>query len=468
MRVKPGRDGRAKKGLLLVSLSQFIVDQTANGVAGDSRLRLMTIVWLRWIAVLGQLAAVLAIWLVMQFPMPVGYCLGIVALSAWVNVALAVKYPARHRLSVGAATALLAYDLLQLSALLYLTGGIQNPFALLLLAPVTVSAATLPVISTIALGLIALVSAYLLVYHYWPLPWYQGMRYEMPLPYKIGVLSAIGAGVVFIAFYVWRLAKEADLMSQALAATEQILAREQKLHALDGLAAAAAHELGTPLSTIVLVTSELARDLKGTPHVDDVELLRDQAVRCREILQKLTRTPGEQDAWYARLTIRELVDEASQPYRSGPVVVVVDGGPDTLASGTGVLEPVMLRRPGMIYGLGNIIENAVDFAQTTVEIRARWSQTAVTITIVDDGPGFAPELIETLGEPYVSTRRQNALQKEGKAGGLGLGFFIAKTLLERSGAVLALENRPEPEQGAVVTITWPRDTFERQDTNLTA
>jgi two-component system, sensor histidine kinase RegB len=468
MRVKPGRNGRAKKGLLLVSLSQFIADQTANGVAGDSRLRLMTIVWLRWIAVLGQLAAVLAIWLVMQFPMPVGYCLGIVALSAWVNVALAVKYPARHRLSVGAATALLAYDLLQLSALLYLTGGIQNPFALLLLAPVTVSAATLPVISTIALGLIALVSAYLLVYHYWPLPWYQGMRYEMPLPYKIGVLSAIGAGVVFIAFYVWRLAKEADLMSQALAATEQILAREQKLHALDGLAAAAAHELGTPLSTIVLVTSELARDLKGTPHVDDVELLCDQAVRCREILQKLTRTPGEQDAWYARLTIRELVDEASQPYRSGPVVVVVDGGPDTLASGTGVLEPVMLRRPGMIYGLGNIIENAVDFAKTTVEIRARWSQAAVTITIVDDGPGFAPELIETLGEPYVSTRRQNALQKEGKAGGLGLGFFIAKTLLERSGAVLALENRPEPEQGAVVTITWPRDTFERQDTNLTA
>ena len=434
----------------------------------DSRLRLATIVWLRWIAVLGQLAAVLVIWLVMQFPIPVGYVLGFVALSAWVNVALSVKYPARHRLSVRAATALLAYDIVQLAVLLYMTGGIQNPFAVLLLAPVTVSAATLPVASTVSLGFIALVAAYLLVYNYWPLPWYQGMRYEMPLPYKMGVLSAIGAGMVFIAYYVWRLAKEAELMSQALAATEQILAREQKLHALDGLAAAAAHELGTPLSTIVLVTSELARDLKDSAHAEDVALLRDQAVRCREILQKLTRAPGEQDAWYARLTIRELVDEASQPYRAGPVVVVVDAAPDTLASGTGVLEPVMLRRPGMIYGLGNIIENAADFARSKVEIAARWSQTAVTITIADDGPGFAPELIETLGEPYVSTRRQNALKKEGKAGGLGLGFFIAKTLLERSGATLALENRQEPDQGAVVTISWPRDSFERQDANTTA
>ncbi|MCB1503499.1 MAG: ActS/PrrB/RegB family redox-sensitive histidine kinase [Hyphomicrobiaceae bacterium] len=425
-------------------------------------------------AVLGQLAAVLFVWLVMQFPMPVGYCLAFIALSAWVNVALSIRFPARHRFSVWAATALLAYDIVQLSALLYLTGGLQNPFTLLLLAPVTVSAATLPVASTILLGVIAVAAAYVLAFSYWPLPWYQGMRYEMPLPYKLGVLAAVAAGIGFIAFYVWRLAREAELMSHALAATEEILAREQKLHALDGLAAAAAHELGTPLSTIVLVTSELARDLKGTPQAEDVILLRDQASRCREILQKLTRTPGTQDAWYARLTIRELVDEASQAYRNGPVVVTVVAGPDTLASGTGVLEPVVIRRPGMIYGLGNIIENAVDFANSKVEIVARWSQTAVSISVTDDGPGFAPELIETLGEPYVSTRRQTALAGVGKrgggskAGGLGLGFFIAKTLLERSGAALSLENRPEPDHGAIVTVTWSRQSFERVDSNVTA
>ncbi|MCB1528051.1 MAG: ActS/PrrB/RegB family redox-sensitive histidine kinase [Hyphomicrobiaceae bacterium] len=437
--------------------------------SADSRLRLQTIVWLRWIAVLGQLTAVLVVWLFLQFPMPVGYCLGFVALSAWVNVALSVKYPARHRFSVGTATALLAYDLLQLTVLLYLTGGLQNPFAMLLLAPVTVSAATLPAASTIMLGLIALAAAVLLIYFYWPLPWYYGMRYVMPLPYKIGVLAAVGAGIVFIAFYVWRLAREAELMSHALAATEQILAREQKLHALDGLAAAAAHELGTPLSTITLVTSELLRELKSTPHGEDLVLLRDQAARCREILQKLTRTPGEQDDWYARLTLRELVDEASQAYRCGPTVVTVEAGPDTLASGTGVLEPIVVRRPGLIYGLGNLIENAVDYAERGVAIDARWSQTTVSISIADDGPGFAPELIETLGEPYISTRRQNALkQQRSRAGGLGLGFFIAKTLLERSGAQISLENRQKPEHGAIVTVSWPRDSFERQDANATA
>jgi len=411
----------------------------------------------------------LVVWLFLQFPMPVGYCLGFVALSAWVNVALSVKYPARHRFSVGTATALLAYDLLQLTVLLYLTGGLQNPFAMLLLAPVTVSAATLPAASTIMLGLIALAAAVLLIYFYWPLPWYYGMRYVMPLPYKIGVLAAVGAGIVFIAFYVWRLAREAELMSHALAATEQILAREQKLHALDGLAAAAAHELGTPLSTITLVTSELLRELKSTPHGEDLVLLRDQAARCREILQKLTRTPGEQDDWYARLTLRELVDEASQAYRCGPTVVTVEAGPDTLASGTGVLEPIVVRRPGLIYGLGNLIENAVDYAERGVAIDARWSQTTVSISIADDGPGFAPELIETLGEPYISTRRQNALkQQRSRAGGLGLGFFIAKTLLERSGAQISLENRQKPEHGAIVTVSWPRDSFERQDANATA
>lgn len=425
-----------------------------------SRLRLHTIVRLRWLAVMGQLSAVVIVWLVLQFPLPVGYCLGLIALSAWINVALSVKYPARHRLGVRLATSLLAYDVLQLAALLYLTGGVQNPFSLLLLVPVTVSAATLPAASTFFLGLLAVSSACVLLYNYWPLPWYDGMRFDNPFVYKLGMVAAITSGMVFIALYAWRLAREAEQMSGALAATEQVLAREQKLHALDGLAAAAAHELGTPLSTIVLVTSELAREVAGTPYADDVALLRDQAARCREILQKLTRKPGEPDVWYQRLSLRELLDEASRPYSTGPKTVVVKGAADTLASGTGVIEPVALRRPGMIYGLGNIIENAVDFAETRVEISARWSATMVTIVIADDGPGFPPELIETLGEPYVSTRRQGTTKKS-RAGGLGLGFFIAKTLLERSGASIALENRAAPEHGAVVTVNWPRAEFEQ-------
>lgn len=430
--------------------------------AEESRLRLHTIVRLRWLAVMGQLSAVVVVWAVLGFPMPVGYCLGLIALSAWINVALSVRYPARHRLGVPLATALLSYDIVQLAALLYLTGGVQNPFSLLLLAPVTVSAATLPPASTFLLGLLAVSSSVLLLYNYKPLPWYEGLRFDNPFVYKVGMVSAITAGMVFIALYAWRLAREAELMSRALAATEEVLAREQKLHALDGLAAAAAHELGTPLSTIVLVTSELAREVAGTAIADDVKLLCEQAKRCREILQKLTREPGEPDVWYQRLSLRELLEEASRPYREGRVAVAVTGAADTLASGTGVIEPVALRRPGMIYGIGNIIENAVDFAKTRVEITARWSASTVTIVIADDGPGFPPELIETLGEPYVSTRRQGGEKKHGRAGGLGLGFFIAKTLLERSGASLSLENRSAPEHGAIVTVTWPRTEFEQK------
>ncbi|MGD9783604.1 MAG: ActS/PrrB/RegB family redox-sensitive histidine kinase [Hyphomicrobiaceae bacterium] len=427
----------------------------------DSRLRLQTIVRLRWLAVLGQLGAVAFVWLVMGFPLPVGYCLGVIAALAWINVALSVKYPARHRLSIRLATSLLALDVLQLSALLYLTGGIQNPFSVLLLAPVTVSAATLPGASTVLLAVVALSACYVLVFAYWPLPWYSGMRYEMPLAYKMGVLAAIGSGMAFIALYAWRLAREAEQMAEALKATEAVLAREQKLHALDGLAAAAAHELGTPLSTIYLVSSELERELAGSPHAEDIALLRGQSHRCREILQKLTRQPDEPDVWYTRLTVRELLDEATRPYRDGRVAIALSLAPDTLASGTGVIEPVALRRPGMLYGIGNLIENAVDFASFKVEISARWTQSIVRIVIADDGPGFPAELIETLGDPFISSRRSDSGRPRPKrAGGLGLGFFIAKTLLERSGATLAIENKAGGDQGAVVVVTWPRREFE--------
>ncbi|MCB1519842.1 MAG: ActS/PrrB/RegB family redox-sensitive histidine kinase [Hyphomicrobiaceae bacterium] len=426
----------------------------------ESRLRLQTIVRLRWLAVLGQLSAVAFVWVIMGFPLPVGYCLGLIALLAWVNVALSVKFPARHRLSIRLATLLLALDILQLAGLLFLTGGLQNPFTVLLLAPVTVSAATLPAASTVLLAVLALGSAYLLVFNYWPLPWYPGMRYEMPLAYKLGVLASVASGMAFIALYAWRLAREAELMSQALAATEEILAREQKLHALDGLAAAAAHELGTPLSTIYLVSSELERELGTTKYAEDIALLRSQSHRCREILQKLTRQPGEPDVWYARLSVRELLDEAVRPYRSGRTLVEVSSAPDTLASGMGVIEPVALRRPGMLYGIGNLIENAVDFAESRVEISARWTATTVRIVISDDGPGFPPELIEALGDPFISSRRNNPGRDGSRAGGLGLGFFIAKTLLERSGASLALENKGEGDHGAIVSVTWPRAEFE--------
>lgn len=428
---------------------------------GESRLRLQTIVRLRWIAVLGQLLAVGGVSLGLEFPMPVGYCLAFIALSAWLNVFLAIRFPSRHRLSAPFATALLVYDILQLTALLYLTGGIENPFTILIVAPVTVSAATLPPRNTVFLGFVAALATVLIVREYMPLPWYPGLRLDLPILYKFGILAAVCSCMTFLALYVWRLSKEGRQMSAALAATELVLAREQKLHALDGLAAAAAHELGTPLSTIVLVAKELQRDLAGdSPHAEDLALLHEQAQRCREILRKLTQHPSEQDPLHASLSVRELIEEATGPYRTDGKEIRIRAGAAADALGDAVREPVGERRPGLIFGLGNIIENAVDFAKRRVEITAEWSESDVTLAIADDGPGFPPEVMDSLGEPYVTTRGPGGMKREGKAAGLGLGFFIAKTLLERSGAVVSFENRSTPYTGAEVLIVWPRAAFE--------
>jgi len=436
-----------------------------------SRLRLQTIVRLRWFAVAGQLATIVIVNLGFGFELPLGYCLALIAISAWLNVFLTARHPARHRLSARLASLLLAYDILQLAALLFLTGGIENPFTLLVVAPVTVSAATLPPRHTIALGALTLAAAGVLAVVHLPLPWTTPGGLELPQLYKIGMLAAIAACTVFLGIYAWRLSKEAREMTAALAATELVLAREQNLHALDGLAAAAAHELGTPLSTIVLVAKELQTEgTADTALGADLALLQSQALRCREILQKLTRQPSEQDPMHASLTVGQMLDEAAAPHRFAHIAIAIDraaaeGGLPELQG-----EPVGERRPGVIYGLGNLIENAVEFARTKVDISARWSDTELVVAIADDGPGFPPDVMDRIGEPYVTTRPAGrpGTDAETMPSGLGLGFFIAKTLLERSGATITLDNRAPPFTGAMVRITWPRSSFERPGGRATA
>lgn len=437
--------------------------------SSDSRLRLQTIVRLRWFAVAGQTLAVLICHFGLGFELPLGYCLLLIALSAWLNIYLRLRISGRHRLAESNAMMLLAYDLLQLSGLLYLTGGISNPFVVLLVAPVTVSAATLSVRYTIMLGIGALAFAGLFINVHLPLPWAGPSPPVLPDLYKFGQFAAVFATMVFLAVYVRRLASEARQMSAALSATELVLAREQRLHALDGLAAAAAHELGTPLATIALVAQELNRNLPrdriaDKDLFDDLELLRTQAMRCRDILQKLTRAPSERDPMHARMTIRQVIDEASEPHRNGRVTVEIHprakaAAVALAADGSVIPEPEGERQPGIIYGLGNLVENAVDYAKSRVSLTATWNEANVSVTIVDDGPGFAPAVFDQLGEPYV---RDGSAKKllSGERTGLGLGFFIAKTLLERSGASLEFENREAPDSGAMVRVTWSRAAFE--------
>lgn len=434
----------------------------------QSRLRLQTALRLRWFGVIGQLVTVCFVYLGLGFPLPFGICLAFIALSAWLNVFLRILYPARTRLSTALATCLLAYDILQLAALLYLTGGVQNPFTFLLVAPVTVSAATLPPLNTIALGVIAAAATVLLMFYHLPLPWQREASLDLPMLYNAGLLASVLSGMIFLALYAWRLAKEGRQMADALAATEMVLAREQQLHALDGLAAAAAHELGTPLSTIAVVAKELTRDAPaGGQLADDLALLQAQAVRCREILRKLTRGPTEPDPLHARMSITQLIEEAAGPYRGFGAELVVRAAPEPGGGGT-AHEPVGERRPGVLYGFGNLVENAVDFARERVEITASWSARQVAIEIADDGPGIAADVMDALGEPYITTRpaRLRGQTKDGGPSGLGLGFFIAKTLLERSGATVTLDNRERPDHGAMVRITWPREAFERKEAGV--
>ncbi len=427
----------------------------------DSQLRLQTIVRLRWLGVLGQLAAIGIVALVLDFRLPVGWCLFLIACSAWMNVFLAVRFPARHRLSARLATILLAYDIIQLAALIYFTGGVQNPFTMLLVVPVTVSAATLPPRHTIFLAVLASLATLILTFVYYPLPWYPFEPLDHPLLYDLGVVAAVISTMLFMALYARRLTRESKLMSAALTATELVLAREQKLHALDGLAAAAAHELGTPLSTIVLVTKEMQAGLpRDSALAEDVELLRQQALRCREILQKLTQHPTEQDPLHGTISLQEMLEEAAAPYATEgkPIHIFVHPAGGTLGSVQD--QPLAARRPGVLYGLGNLLENAVDFATARVDLTGEWDAGNVSVTVIDDGPGFAPEIIDTLGEPYVTSRPSGSRKSPSKAGGLGLGFFISKTLLERSGARVSLENRQAPQTGAIVRINWPRAAFE--------
>jgi len=432
---------------------------------GQSRLRLQTIVRLRWIAVLGQTATVLSVYLLMGIDLPIGACLAVISLSAWLNVALRLRYLASQRLPNHYAFLMLGYDVLQLGALLYLTGGLENPFAFLLIAPVTVSASTLPPRVTVALGGLAVLVATLLTEFHLPLPWFHHSRFLLPLPYLMGMWAAVVSGILFIGLYSWRTAEEARRMAEALAAAELVLAREQKLSALDGLAAAAAHGLGTPLATIAVVAKELLRDAKPSDkHYEDLVLLRAQAERCRTILGELAGMGEQHDFIVSRLPISHLIEESVSPHRLVAVPIEVETGPaPNLKSGDRLTqEPVMLRNPGVIYGLGNLVENAIDFANSKVEVKASWSGDEVEIQIADDGAGFPPNVLEQLGEPFVTTRPGYGDGGEpDEHVGMGLGFFIAKTLLERSGARLELANRTAPTGGAVVTVVWPRAKFEQ-------
>ncbi len=414
-------------------------------------LRLGTLVGLRWLAVGGQLTGVLFVEFGLGYPLPLWPCLALVALSALVNLGLLLRYGVSDRPEPRHAVIQLAYDCLQLGGLLALTGGLQNPFSLLLLAPVSVSATTLPQRATLLLSTLVVVLTSLLAVFHLPLPWDPDTRIVFDRIYVIGIWVSLICGVVFIAAYTNRVALEARQLTDALAATELALSRHERLSALDGLAAAAAHELGTPLSTIALAAKEMAAEAPAGPMRQDLELIIAQTARCRAILGKLRNLGSDDGDPFAAVPLIDLIAEVIQPHAGDGKDVRTRPG---RFSGP---EPVIRRHVALLYGLGNIIENAVTFARSRVDIEYAWDERDVSVTIVDDGPGFPLDLLARLGEPYLTSRGEAA---ERRGGGLGLGIFIAKTLLERTGATVSFQNLSVNGQ-AQVRVSWPRSAIAR-------
>jgi len=416
--------------------------------------RLDTLVRWRWLAIIGQTTAVLVVHYGLNFELPLWTCLTVIALSASLNVALRLRFHMTQRLEPDRAAWLLAFDTAELAVLLFLTGGLQNPFAFLFLGPVLLSATALPPRFTLMLGALGAACATVLVFVHYPLPWDNDDPLQLPPIYMMGVWLSILLAIGFIGVYAWQITEESRQLADALAATELVLAREQHLSQLDGLAAAAAHELGTPLSTISVIAKELENAIAAdAPHGDDVRLLREQANRCRDILAKITELSSSEP--FDRTPLTALIEEVVAPHRNFGVAIDVSVPDDRSA------EPVGARNPAILYGLGNILENAVDFASERVVVGAQWNDDAIDVTISDDGPGFAPEILDRIGEPYITTRRRKPNDNDEEPTGLGLGFFIAKTLLERSGATLTFENRLFPNHGAIIKLRWRRAEFER-------
>jgi two-component system sensor histidine kinase RegB len=402
--------------------------------------RVRTLVTLRWIAIAGQFGTLIVVGLYLRYPLAWASLVAAVAAAAALNIGLATLYPRNARLNGRDALLQFAFDLVQAGVLLFLTGGLKNPFVILLIVPVTISATLLSARGTALL--IAMAGAILVVLWRWaqPLPW-GGPPIELPPIYRFGIAVAVVLAGVFLAGYAWTVSAEARKRAHALIATQAALERESKMAALGSLAAAAAHELGGPLGTITLIARELADALGNDPDFgDDVRLLDSEAARSRAILVGIARRAEAEDP-FPKLQLDALLHEVAHPLGPTrvPIAVHAAGG------------PLIRRTPELLHGLANLVANAVRHAGSAVTLTATTTANEVGVSVIDDGSGFSESVLPHLGEPFLGPSVSGS-------GGTGLGIFIATTLLERTGGQLRFSNRPGG--GAQVDIRWPRSHIE--------
>ncbi|SDO77339.1 two-component system, sensor histidine kinase RegB [Lutimaribacter pacificus] len=436
-------------------------------------IRLRTLILLRWGAITGQLSALMVANQVYDLDLEYGLCLLVVGISVIGNMIAMFIFPENKRLSETENLLMVLFDLLQLALLLYLTGGLNNPFSVLILGPVVISANVLSLRSTVFLAVTAIVAVTVLSTAYIPLRTAEGLVMRIPDLFIFGNWVSIVIAVAFLSIYSRRVTVEMHTMSDALQATQMALSREQRLTDLGGVVAAAAHELGTPLATIKLASAELVEELDDRPDLaEDARLIRDQADRCRDILRSMGRA-GKDDLHLRQAPLSAVLEEAAEPHRDRGKTLHFDFRP---ADGADAAQPAILRRPEIIHGLRNLIQNAVDFARDRVWIEAEWDDSRIGVRIMDDGRGFPQHLLGRIGDPFMRRRRtpEDHSQRP-EYEGMGLGLFIAKTLLERTGAELSFANGHDPflapsehpeRCGAIIEVVWPRDRIDLRASGL--
>ena len=432
---------------------------------------LRTLTNLRWLAIIGQTIAVFIGVRVINLELSIVYCTLLIFTSFSLNFFSLLSFPNTKRLSENSTLIVLMFDLFQLSSLLYLCGGLTNPFAVLILAPVAISATLLSLVRTTFLSTTAVILVSILSYIHIPLKLADGSFLVLPNILMFGIWVALIITIVFISAYAWRVKKDVTRINQLLLATKLALEREQKLTALGGVVAAAAHELGSPLTTIKLVSSELLEELsirsKKDSTIEDLELIKSQAERCKKILRNMA-TDVTGSSQILSVPIIALVKEACLPFQDrGKQIIFSLNNLEHRGKKVKEDQIVIRRSSEIIHGLRNIIQNATDFSKKDVFIDISWSSTDIKISIKDDGPGFPEGLISKIGEPFIKSKINGSLIDSSRPEyeSMGLGLFIAKTLLERSGAALVFKNYSIKDDdnlssGAEVTSVWKRKVFE--------
>ncbi len=428
--------------------------------------RAATLANIRWVAVTGQLITILFVHFFLDFDLALIPSLAVILGSIWFNILAASFLPSNARLSERAALGWLIFDAVQLAVLLALSGGLSNPFCILFLATTTISAAALTIWGARIVVAVCLVLIVLIELWHFPLVRTNGEELILPVIYRIGFALALLVGITFTAGYNGRIAEEAFGMSQALAATQLALSREHQLSSLGAMAAAAAHELGTPLATIAVTAREMERNLpEGIDKEGDLALIREQTARCRDILAELAGIQRQDITGFQEVPLLSILEEAASPHRhTGKAVIFMVNG--AMVHDVAPVTPGIERRPEIIHGLRNLIQNAVDFAHSSVTIHSHISAERLEVRIEDDGMGYPSEVLGRLGEPFVTSRSRRKNAETGYEG-MGLGIFIAKTLLERRGLKVTFFNRRGRGKGsgAVVQLLWPLGEGQGGDLN---